>query len=128
MPLRVAPHMTRYAAVLLPLLLLACSPPRTQFSATASDSSYILADERDAEAVADAYRERVRLGLGSPFRVIETAAYDRRLTPEFREELLADLFERVLDGHTYEIGPTLPIAHYRVIEHAHLEAHSTELA
>ncbi len=107
--------MRKYAAVLL--LLLACSPPRAQFT-SATDTTQVLRDERDVAAIGAAYRERVRLGLGSPFRVIEIAAYDPRLSDRDREELLEQLFERVLDGNTYEMGATLPLAHYRVIEHA----------
>ena len=104
------------ATALLPLLF-ACSPPRTQYI-SANDTTFILNDQRDADAISAAYRERVRLGLGSPFRVIEIAAHDRRLREDDRERLLAGLFERVEDGETYEIGATLPLAHYRVIEHA----------
>lgn len=112
--------MKRYAAVLVPLLLLACSSPRTQFTSAATnpDSIFVLHEKRDVAAIEAAYHERVRLGLGSPFRVIEIAAYDERLSRATREALLEDLFERVLDGQTYELGATLPVAHIRLIEHA----------
>ena len=60
------------ATALLPLLF-ACSPPRPQYI-SANDTTFILNDQRDADAIGAAYRERVRLGLGSPFRVIENAA------------------------------------------------------
>lgn len=108
--------MRRFATALLPLLF-ACSPPRTQYI-SANDTTFMLNDQRDADAIGAAYHERVRLGLGSPFRVIEIAAHDRRLRERDRERLLAALFERVEDGETYESGATLPLAHYRVIEHA----------
>ncbi|HEX6064011.1 MAG TPA: hypothetical protein VFZ04_07290, partial [Longimicrobiales bacterium] len=121
--------MRKYAAVLLPLLLLACSTPRTQFtSATDSDTTFVLNDERDVAAIGAAYHERVRLGLGSPFRVIETAAHDARLALDVREQLLAELFERVIDGHTYQIGATLPLAHHRVIEHALTSTYDPRIA
>src|SRR5688500_18448395 len=121
--------MRKYAAVLLPLLLLACSAPRTQFtSATDPDTTYVLNDERDVAAIGAAYHERVRLGLGSPFRVIETAAHDARLPAPAREHLLAELFDRVIDGHTYEIGATLPLAHHRVIEHALTSTYDPRIA
>jgi hypothetical protein len=107
----------RWSATALLPLLFACSPPRTQYI-SANDTTFILNDQRDADAISAAYHERVRLGLGSPFRVIEIAAHDQRLRQDDRERLLADLFERIEDGDIYEIGATLPLAHYRVIEHA----------
>ena len=104
------------ATALLPLLV-ACSAPRPQYT-SANDTTFLLNETRDVKAITAAYHERVRLGLGSPFRVIEIAAHDERLRSDDREELLAELFERVEAGETYEIGATLPLAHYRVIEHA----------
>jgi hypothetical protein len=121
--------MRKLAAVLLPLLLFACSTPQTQsISTSATDSTFVLRNARDVAAIRAAYQERVRLGLGSPFRTIEIAAYDERLTPQDREELLRDLFERVADGETYQIGATLPGAHYRVIEHALHSTHDPRIA
>ena len=117
--------MKKLAAVLLPLVF-ACSTPRTQ-SISATDSTFVL-HARDADAIGAAYQERVRLGLGSPFRVLEIAAYDERLAPQYRAELLAELFERIVDGKTYQIGATLPGAHYRVIEHALHSTHDPRIA
>jgi hypothetical protein len=121
--------MKKFAAVLLPLLLFACSAPSTQsISTSATDTTFVLRDARDVAAITAAYHERVRLGLGSPFRTIEIAAYDERLTPPDREELLRALFDRVAGGETYRIGATLPGAHYRVIEHALHSTHDPRIA
>lgn len=58
-----------------------------------------------AEALAAGYRERLRLGLGSPFRLIETALVDPRLSERDRREVARELLDRTRRGEAYEIDP-----------------------
>lgn len=62
------------------------------------------ADVRTQGAVAVLYLERLRLGLGSPFRLIDQALRDPQLAAGRRRIALA-LLARTLDGNTYEIDP-----------------------
>jgi len=56
-----------------------------------------------ADAVAQNYLERLRLGLGSPFRLIDYALADRML-PDTTKRLLAyALLQRTLDGDAYHV-------------------------
>jgi hypothetical protein len=55
------------------------------------------------EAVALGYLERLRLGLGSPFRLIETALTDPRLYPEARNRVAWALLARTYDGEAYRV-------------------------
>jgi hypothetical protein len=80
------------------------------------------------DALVRAYHERVRLGLGSPFGTMEIAAHDERLPAHAREQLLPALFERTARGDSYQIGATLPLAHYRVISSALNSAHDPRIA
>src|SRR5215207_516214 len=58
-----------------------------------------------ADAVAQNYLARLRLGLGSPFRLIDFALADRML-PDTTQHLLAyALLQRTLDGDTYHAPP-----------------------
>ncbi|HSA56130.1 MAG TPA: hypothetical protein VLE53_10515, partial [Gemmatimonadaceae bacterium] len=59
---------------------------------------------RTQGAVAALYLERLRLGLGSPFRLIDQALRDPQLAAGRRRIALA-LLARTLDGHAYEIDP-----------------------
>jgi len=52
-----------------------------------------------------AYLERLRLGLGSPFRLMEQALLDDRLSPQRRRLVAAALLARTLDGDLYRIDP-----------------------
>lgn len=56
-------------------------------------------------AIALGYLERLRLGLGSPFRLIEYALSDPRLEEGTRIAVAWALLARTLDGQTYEIDP-----------------------
>ncbi len=56
-----------------------------------------------AEVIALGYLERLRLGLGSPFRLIDLALHDPRLDPSARERLSRSLLARTLDGEAYRI-------------------------
>jgi hypothetical protein len=58
------------------------------------------------EALAAGYRERLRLGLGSPFRLIESALLDPRLSERERRVVARELLDRTRRGEAYEIDPT----------------------
>ncbi|HJQ19041.1 MAG TPA: hypothetical protein VJ867_01755 [Gemmatimonadaceae bacterium] len=62
-------------------------------------------DERDRSAVAWGYAERLRLGLESPFRLIEAAGRDPRLLADERRTVAWALLAHVLRGETYDIDP-----------------------
>ncbi|HEV2147436.1 MAG TPA: hypothetical protein VGR37_08525, partial [Longimicrobiaceae bacterium] len=63
-------------------------------------------DSVSAEAaLAVAYLERLRLGLGSPFRMAEQALVDPRLPDSLRAPLAWAILARTLDGRAYEVYP-----------------------
>lgn len=55
-------------------------------------------------ALALGYLERLRLGLGSPFRMAEQAAADPRMPDTLRARVAWALLARTLDGRGYEVG------------------------
>jgi hypothetical protein len=57
------------------------------------------------DAVIQAYLERQRLGLGSPFRLAEFALHDPRLDSTARRRVAAALLDRTLSGQAYHIDP-----------------------
>ncbi len=57
------------------------------------------------DAIAAGYLERLRLGLGSPFRLIEHSLQDPRLEKEGRERLAWALLARTLEGESFRIDP-----------------------
>jgi hypothetical protein len=61
----------------------------------------------DMEIVALGYLERLRLGLGSPFRLVDYALADPRLADTLRTRLAFALLERVLEGEAYQIDPVI---------------------
>lgn len=61
----------------------------------------------DEEVLALGYYERARLGLGSPFRLIEYALRDPGLTPAAHERVAYGVLAQVLDGRTYHVDPVL---------------------
>lgn len=64
------------------------------------------AEEVPAEAaVALGYLERLRLGMGSSFRLVETALHDPRLPEEDRVRLAWALLRRTRDGEAYQVDP-----------------------
>jgi hypothetical protein len=91
-------------------------------------------DEVSAEAaIATGYLERLRLGLGSPFRLTELALNDPRLDEAARRRLAWALLVRVLDGNAYQLdaraldrvglagqetAPGTGMQHVRLIENA----------
>ncbi len=67
----------------------------------------------DHEVIALGYAERARLGLGSPFRLVDYALRDRDLPDEVRTLVAYGILARTLDGATYAVDP-------RVLEIARL--------
>ncbi|HYC52864.1 MAG TPA: hypothetical protein VEB19_17250 [Gemmatimonadaceae bacterium] len=61
------------------------------------------ADDARRAAIAWGYAERLRLGLESPFRLVESAARDARLTAEERRTVSWALLARIVDGGTHVI-------------------------
>ncbi len=61
----------------------------------------------EPEAVAVGYLERLRLGLGSPFRLADYALSDPRLTDSLRTRVAFALLDRVLNSNAYEIDPVV---------------------
>lgn len=59
----------------------------------------------DEAVVAAGYLERLRLGLGSPFRLAEYALADPRLEPAARERVAWAILRRTLDQQSYQIDP-----------------------
>lgn len=59
----------------------------------------------DSEIVALGYQERARIGLGSPFRLIEFALNDPVLEPAQRTAVAYALLARAQEGRTYEVDP-----------------------
>jgi hypothetical protein len=59
----------------------------------------------DPQVVALGYAERARLGLGSPFRLIDYALRDPLLPDTVRQHLAYGLLARTLRGETYAIDP-----------------------
>jgi hypothetical protein len=59
----------------------------------------------DQEVIAAGYVERLRLGLGSPFRLMEYALRDPRLTPATRVPLAWALLDATRAGRGYELDP-----------------------
>lgn len=58
-----------------------------------------------AELVALGYLERLRLGMGSPFRLMDHALQDPRLTPEERTRLAGAMLHATAQGWTYATDP-----------------------
>lgn len=59
----------------------------------------------DEEVIAAGYLERLRVGMGSPFRLMEYALRDPRLTPATRVPLLWALLDATRAGRGYELDP-----------------------
>lgn len=64
-------------------------------------------DDARRGAIAWGYAERLRLGLESPFRLIETAAIDARLTSSERRMVAWALLAHVVRGETHQIDPAV---------------------
>jgi hypothetical protein len=73
---------------------------------------------RDQAAIRATYLERLRLGLGNPFRLIDFALSDPRLGEDFRRDVGKELLDRTLAGEMYEIDPGALLPNF--------ESHSAE--
>lgn len=62
-----------------------------------------LADDRRRAAIAWGYAEGLRLGLESPFKLIETAGRDPRLTADERRTVAWALLAHVIRGESHEV-------------------------
>jgi hypothetical protein len=95
-----------------------------------SRSGIVPADEA---VIALGYAERLRLGMGSPFRLVETVLRDPRLSEQTRHQVAWALLSRTLSGDAYEVDavaldraglghitswPGLGAHHLRLIESA----------
>jgi hypothetical protein len=67
-------------------------------------SGSLLSDEA---VIGLGYAERLRLGLGSPFRLVETALRDPRLAESARREVAWGLLALTLSGEAYEVDPIM---------------------
>lgn len=56
-------------------------------------------------ALSLSYLERARLGLGSPFRLIDQAIHDSRLPDSIRHDIAWAVADRVFDGDVYHVDP-----------------------
>jgi hypothetical protein len=63
------------------------------------------ADLPDEAVIGLGYAERLRLGLGSPFRLVETVLRDPRLTEPVKREVAWGLLSLMLSGEAYEVDP-----------------------
>jgi hypothetical protein len=61
----------------------------------------------DQEVIALGYLERVRLGFGSPFRIIDYILRDPDLSLATRERLSYGILALTLSGETYEVNPAV---------------------
>jgi hypothetical protein len=120
--------MTNIRRQLLPLVLAGASafsgctrsehaglPPdvRRELAAGRADLNGWLAIERAGGVPADeaviglGYAERLRLGMGSPFRLVESALRDPRLSDSTRHTVAWALLSRTLAGDAYEVDPVV---------------------
>lgn len=65
--------------------------------------------EEAAAALTDVYAERLRLGLGSPYRLIDAVMHDERLG-DARAQVARDLLAQIADGDLYVISPLVFVA------------------
>jgi hypothetical protein len=72
----------------------------------AAELSTLAADElTDEQVVSLGYLERMRLGMGSPFRLIEYVLRDPRLPAEGRERLAYAILNLTLSERGYQVDP-----------------------
>lgn len=64
-------------------------------------------DDTRRAAIAWGYAERLRLGLESPFRLVESAARDTRITPEERRTISWALLSRIVRGESHQVDPAV---------------------
>ena len=99
----------RFAMLFTALVIGGCVDARAPVisgEVDAADPRYRSLTNREAvEAVRAGYVERLRLGLGSPFRLIDFALADPRLDESSRRRVANTLFQLTLDGRLHEIDP-----------------------
>jgi hypothetical protein len=79
---------------------------RKQAAVAEAQLHTMLADARpESRAIALAYLERARLGLGSPYRLIELAVRDPRLPDSVAQNVAWTIVGRLFAGDVYEIDP-----------------------
>lgn len=64
-------------------------------------------DDTRRAAIAWGYAERLRLGLESPFRLVESAARDTRLAPDERRTISWALLSRIVRGESHQVDPAV---------------------
>ena len=89
------------------LLVASCGSPHRKVENERAHA--VVSVPGDAQARAAAYAERMRLGLGSPFRLIEMAARDRRLGAA-ADDVARQLFTQLERGPSYEVSPHALVA------------------
>ncbi len=77
----------------------------TNFAASISQRR--AAELSDEEVIALGYLERGRLGMGSPFRLIEFALNDPSLGEDVREGVAYAILSQVVQGRVYEVEPSV---------------------
>ena len=65
------------------------------------------AELSESELVALGYLERARIGLGSPFRLVEFALNDPLLPAEIRPRVAYAIFALVAQSRVYEVEPAV---------------------
>ncbi|HEX6558653.1 MAG TPA: hypothetical protein VF021_04305 [Longimicrobiales bacterium] len=84
-------------------LAASCShPPVSHQRAAVADTVAI--PVADASALEHTYAERLRLGLGSPYRLVESALRDTRLG-NARRRVAAQLLHAIEEGRLYQVSP-----------------------
>jgi hypothetical protein len=95
---------------------------RKQAAESAARLDSTVGDNEVARALTLSYLERTRLGLGSPFRLVDQAVHDNRLSDSVRRDLAWAIVDRLLDGKIYEIDPrVLDVISQHGTGAAHLE-------
>ena len=65
------------------------------------------ADDTRRAAIAWGYAERMRLGLESPFRLVDAAAHDARLPEAERRTVSWALLARIVEGQSHYVDPAV---------------------
>src|SRR6185503_16394862 len=76
-----------FAASMLASRVTVTISARRQAAQSAARLDSIVGHDQTARALALSYLERARLGLGSPFRLIDQAAHDTRLSDSVRRDV-----------------------------------------
>jgi hypothetical protein len=80
----------------------------TSQHSTPAASTTSVTKER-AAALETLYAERLRLGLGGPYRLIDAAMHDERLGDD-RVQVARKLLDQIDEGDLYEVGPLVFVA------------------